>query len=195
MTEDEIFHFYRTQFVPIYSDFVSLTATKAKQILIEQENVLAHISQAQNSNLSTDVRQENLVKAYNHMVRMTLDVHKLVWAETKSRLDEFVLKDEKRLAFNLAESDVLKLYGEFIHGAKAAREHEMKHVENSPESSIRMYDDVNKIGNELLGKLDEIKAASIKHWSRVFKTKDFFWGVCASFIAGAIFYACVKMFS
>lgn len=186
MTEDDIFKLYRTSFIPIYSDFVSLTATKAQQILIEQENVLAHISQSQNRELSDGIRRGNLTKAYNHIVRMTLDVHKLVWAETKARLDKFVLNNKKRLAFNLSESEVFHLYAQFINGARDARKHEMEHVGHIPESSIAMYDDVNKIGNELLGKLDDIKAASITHWSRILKTREFIIGVSASLVAAVI---------
>lgn len=80
MTQEDIFVLYRERFIPIYSDFVSLTAIKPKQILIEQENILAHLSQAQNPNIDTRLQQANLEKAFNHMIRVTLDMHKLVWA-------------------------------------------------------------------------------------------------------------------
>ncbi len=86
MTEDDIFDLYRQRFIPVYADFVALTTIKPQQILIEQENILAHISQYLNIELSEELREENLQKAYNHMVRVTLDMHKLVWAELRSKL-------------------------------------------------------------------------------------------------------------
>ena len=188
MTREEIFALYRERFVPIYSDFVSLKAVKPKQILIEQENILAHLSQSYNPSISTQLQKENLEKAYNHMVRVTLDLHKLVWAASKERLDYFVLNEKNRLAFNLTDSDVLKLYEQFMDKAKTARTYEMSHVGNSPLKSIDHYEEVNKIGNELLGKLDEIKAKTITHWSRIFKTKEFIFGVLASLVAAIMFY-------
>ena len=192
MTQEDIFVLYRERFIPIYSDFVSLTAIKPKQILIEQENILAHLSQAQNPNIDTRLQQANLEKAFNHMIRVTLDMHKLVWAETKKKLDSFVLNDKKRLAFNIKESEVLKLYEQFIFKARSARKFEMSHVGNNPLASVSRYEEVNAIGNELLSKLDEIKAQTITHWAKIFKTKEFLLGVLASFVASIIFYCFIS---
>ena len=188
MIQKEVFVLYRERFIPIYSDFVSLTAIKPKQILIEQENVLAHLSQAQNPNIDPQLQKDNLEKARNHMIRVTLDLHKLVWAETKEKLDSFVLNDKKRLAFNIKESEVLKLYEQFILKARLARTYEMSHVGNNPLESVKRYEDVNAIGNELLSKLDEIKAQTISHWTKILKTKEFFLGVFASLLASIVFY-------
>ena len=188
MTEKDVFDLYRDRFLPIYSDYVSLTAVKPQQILIEQENILAHLSQSQNPHLSEKFQKENLMKAHNHMLRVTLDMHKLVWAETKGKLDAFVLNDKKRLAFNLKESEVLQLYEQFINKARAARKFEMSNVGNNPIASIEPYEEVNTIGNQLLGQLDEIKAQTITHWGRIFTTKEFLFGVTASLIASIIFY-------
>ncbi len=191
MTQEEIFNLYRSRFIPIYSDFVSLKAIKPKQILIEQENILAHLSQSCNQNISISLQKENLEKAYNHMVRVILDLHKLVWAVSKERLDFFVLNEKNRLAFNITDSKVLKLYEQFMSKAREARTYEMSHVGNNPLKSIDKYEEVNKIGNELLSKLDEIKAKTITHWSRIFKTKEFLLGVLASLVAAIIFYCII----
>lgn len=188
MTEKDVFILYRKRFLPIYSDFVSLTAIKPQQILIEQENILAHLSQFQNPDLNQELREENLKKAHNHMIRVILDMHKLVWAETKEKLDSFVLNDKKRLAFNLKGSEVLQLYEQFIDKARAARKFEMFNVGNNPIASIEPYEEVNEIGNKLLGRLDEIKAKTITHWSKIFTTKEFLIGVAASLAASIIFY-------
>lgn len=188
MTQKDIFNLYRKRFIPIYSDFVSLTAIKPKQILIEQENVLAHLSQSQNPDIDSQLQDANLEKAYNHMIRVILDMHKLVWAETKIKLDFFVLNNKNRLAFNIKESEVLKLYEQFITKARSAREYEMSHIGNNPLTSIERYEEVNVTGNELLGKLDEIKAQTITKWTRIFKTKEFFFAVLASLIAAIITY-------
>ena len=128
MTEDEIFALYRDSFQPIYADFVSLTSTKPQQILIEQENILTHISQSRNSQVSAENQQENLQKAFNHLVRVTLDMHKLVGTEIKNSLDNFVLNKKTRLAFNLKESEVLQRYSAFIEKARSVRASEMANV-------------------------------------------------------------------
>lgn len=122
------------------------------------------------------------------MIRVTLDMHKLVWTETKEKLDSFVLNDKKRLAFNLKGSEVLQLYEQFIDKARAARKFEMSNVGNNPIASIEPYEEVNEIGNKLLGRLDEIKAKTITHWSKIFTTKEFLIGVAASLAASIIFY-------
>jgi hypothetical protein len=188
MTQEKLFALYRERFVPIYSDFVSLKAIKPKQILIEQENVLAHLSQSCNQNISKQFQEENLVKAYNHMIRVTLDLHKLVWAASKEKLDFFVLNEKKRLAFNLPDSNVLRLYEQFMSSGRSARSFEMSHVGSNPLESIDRYEEVNKIGNELLGKLDEIKLKTITHWLKFFTTKEYISGFLTSFIAAVIFH-------
>ena len=188
MTQAKLFALYRERFVPIYSDFVSLKAIKPKQILIEQENVLAHLSQSCNQDIPKQLQRENLGKAYNHMIRVTLDLHKLVWAASKERLDLFVLNEKNRLAFNITDSNVLRLYEQFMSSGRSARSFEMSHVGSNPLESIDRYEEVNKIGNELLGKLDEIKVNTITHWSKIFTTKEYIFGILTSIIATVIFH-------
>lgn len=191
MTLNKLFELYRKSFVPIYSDYVSLTATKPEQVLIEEENILSHISQSCNPSLPRELQKANLEKAQNHLVRVILDVHKLVWVETKKKLDHFVLSRHHRPAFNIKESEVLKRYQQFHKKGRAARIHEMQNIGNNPLSSIKFYEEVNAIGNELLGELDEIKANTINNWLAIIKTKKFLLGmltgVLASFIASFLY--------
>jgi hypothetical protein len=193
MTEDDIFDLYRKKFIPIYADFVALTTIKPQQILIEQENILAHLSQHRNKDLGDEMREENLQKAYNHMVRVTLDMHKLVWAELRAKLEPFALDGKKRLAFNTPEHNVLNMFSDFMNHARDARHFEMKHVGNNPIGAIEKYGAANAAGNNLLAQLDDVKAATVSKWTRVFTSRDFVIGVAASLtasglIAGIVFF-------
>ena len=86
MDTNEIFEFYRTEFVPAYSDLVGYIGDKPQQILIELENTLAHISQLFNHTLDHQDENVNLEKAHDHLVRATLDCYKLLWAHIYEQL-------------------------------------------------------------------------------------------------------------
>jgi len=188
MTEEDFFTLYREKFVPVYADFVALCTTKPRQILIEQENILSHLSQYKNQRLDSNTREENLIKANNHLVRVTLDMHKLVWAELRERLEPCALDGKKRLAFNAADDSVLKMFGEFMEQARAARHFEMNNVGNNPLDAIEKYEAANRTGHSLFQRLDTVKAARITRWTRIFSSRDFLIGVGASLAASLIVY-------
>ncbi len=79
MELDEVFEFYRTEFVPAYSDLVGYIGDKPQQIVIELENTFAHLSQYFNPSLDIHGKDKNLEKAHDHLVRVTLDCYKLLW--------------------------------------------------------------------------------------------------------------------
>ena len=188
MTEDDLFNLYREKFVPVYADFVALSTTKPRQILIEQENILAHLSQYKNKRLGNDTREENLTKAHNHLVRVTLDMHKLVWAELRAKLEPFALDGKKRLAFNAADDSVLIMFSDFMEQARDARHFEMNNVGNNPLDAIEKYEEANSTGHNLLQHLDIAKAARVSRWTRIFRSRDFLLGVGASLAASGIVY-------
>jgi len=117
---------------------------------------------------------------------MTEDMHKLVWAELRSKLEPFALDDKKRLAFNAPEHDVLKMFSDFMDRARKARHFEMNHIGNNPIDSIDRYEAANAIGNNLITQLDEVKAATVFRWTRIFRSTDFFIGIAASIAAYGI---------
>lgn len=126
MTSEQFYTIYREKFLIAYSDLVALTATKPTQILIEESNILSHIVQFNNSLLAGNIRQENLDKAYNHLIRATLDLHKLIWASLREELNSFIIGDRrKRLCFNISEELVVSKYKSFFEQARDARKNEM----------------------------------------------------------------------
>jgi len=194
MTFNDLLNLYRNSFVPIYADFVALTAIKPEQVLIEESNILSHLVQHLNREISKELQDENLKKAENHLIRATLDLHKMVWAEIKTRLEPFVFNEKRRLAFSVAEADVYKGYSQFLKLAKEARNYEIAHIGNSPVETILKYEAVNTIGYELLNKIDVFKAKRVKKWSYIFSTKEFILGVLASLCAAGVVYVISILF-
>ena len=74
---DELFEFYREECVPAYSDVVGYLAERPEQFLIEIENSFSHIAQYFNPEMDEEDRASNLLKAKDHLVRVTLDCYKL----------------------------------------------------------------------------------------------------------------------
>ncbi len=193
MTLDKVLEFYCNSFVPIYADFVALSAIKPEQVLIEESNILSHLTQYLNNDISDDLQKENLSKAHNHLIRATLDLHKMVWAEIKYQLEPFIFDEKKRLAFSVSESDVYQRYTQFIELAREARRFEAQNIGNNPLETIKKYEAVNTIGYTLLNKIDEFKAARVKKWNYMFSTKEFIFGVLSSLTATAFVYGLIKL--
>ncbi len=177
VTQDEIFQLYREKFVPVYADLVVLAQTKPTQILIEEVNVLSHIAQSQNQQIPETLREENLVKAKNHLIRATIDLHKLIFAELKGTLDKFALDSKDRLVFNKSDCDVLKGYTDFMKTGKEARRFEVLHIGHNPLDSIILYEKANEIGFELYESLDKVKLKKLKHSFTVLKIKEIALGI------------------
>ena len=184
MTPEEFFVFYRTRFIPIYGDFTALAIVKPMQVLIEESNTLSHLSQYYNTALPEDVRKDNLKKAKNHLVRVTLDLHKLVWAHLKNLLDPFISDHRKLLCFNLPEDEVLKMFRDFREMGRQARRYEVERIGDDPIGSILKYEDVNAIGQRLQNALDGGREKRVNSLVRVFNLKQFCASILASVVAG-----------
>lgn len=187
MTPEIIFTFYREHFIPVYSDFVALALIKPEQVLIEESNILSHIAQYFNGELTEDLQQDNLEKAKNHLTRVTIDLNKLVWAEVRWKVAPFAVRAKGRLCFNLAENDIISLYADFLKKGREARLFEMSHIGNDPLDTIKFYEEVNAIGFILLDSLDYFKISKVQRWIKLSGIKPFLLGVLASGIAMAIF--------
>jgi len=189
---EEVFQIYRRHFIPAYGDFTVLAQAKPKQILIEESNVLSHLAQAFNPELSEAAHDDNCQKARNHLIRATLDLNKLLLVELKTALDKVVLDEKKRLGFNKADHDVIKEYSEFVAKSRAAKRHEVKHIGNDPVQSIAMYEEACHSGFALYLSLDLSKAARVNRLLRIMTAKEFLWGLLvglvSSIIGGVILY-------
>ncbi|MCW8815840.1 MAG: hypothetical protein OQK59_07620 [Chlorobium sp.] len=160
--------------------------------MIEESNVLSHLAQAFNPELSETSHVDNFQKARNHLIRATLDLNKLLLVELKTALDKVVLDEKKRLGFNKADHDVIKEYSEFIEKSRNAKRHEVKHIGNDPLQSIAMYEDACHSGFALYLSLDLSKAARVNKLRRIMTAKEFLWGLVvgliSSIIGGVILY-------
>ena len=179
MDIEEIFKFYRTEFVPAYSDLVGYIGDKPLQMVIELENAFAHISQYFNPELNIQDKDKNLEKAYDHLVRVTLDGYKLLWVTMHGEL-EAIEKDEstRKLGLNISEAEFLVKFQKLRKLAQEARGLEMASVGLAPIRSLDKYKEVVKYSYELIGTIDknkiqeiESKAQEIESLKRFFSTK------------------------
>lgn len=165
MTIEELFKNYRDNFVEVYAEVVGLELVKPVQIFVEESNILAHLAQFTNKELTLEVREQNLIKAEDHLIRAALDLQKLLWASLRSHLDNFIVENPtKILSFNLPKVEVVNRYKNFINEGRLARKHEMKNVGNDPFATVEKYKQVNYMGLELLSAVDIEKLIMIKQF-------------------------------
>jgi len=146
---DDVFKFYREYFVPAYSDLVALLNAKPEQIVTEIENTLSHVAQCFNPELPDSKKEENVIKAYNHLVRASLDCYKLLCVALMKKIEK-IYGDSPNVKPYYKE--FLKFCNEF----RKAREIEQKNVGNDPLTSLENYKNVAELGMNLLEKLIEM---------------------------------------
>ncbi|RZN14043.1 MAG: hypothetical protein EF812_06465 [Methanosarcinales archaeon] len=187
MDIDNFFVFYRTEFVPAYSDLVGYIGDKPQQTLIELENTLAHISQHFNPRLDTKDKAKNLEKAYDHLVRVTLDCYKLLWVNIYERL-EVIDKNKfnRKLGLNISEEDFRTKLQKLRKLAQEARRIEMTSLGLDPIAPLDKYKEVVKGGYELIDTIDENKMQEIRSLKRFVSTKEFIIGMAVGILAGLI---------
>ena len=155
---DDVFKFYRTEFVPAYSDLVGYLGDKPHQISIELENTFAHIAQYFNPELDTQDKDKNLAKAYDHLVRATLDCYKLLWVTIYEQLDETgKYRSKRKLGFNISKTEFRTKLQKLRKLAQEARRIEMASAGLSPITALDKYKGVVKDGYELIDTIDENK--------------------------------------
>lgn len=187
MDTNEIFEFYRTEFVPAYSDLVGYIGDKPQQILIELENTLAHISQFFNHELDHQDENINLEKAHDHLVRATLDCYKLLWVHIYDQL-KIIEKNEsnRKLGLNISEAEFSTKFQTLRKLAQEARGIEMSLVGVQPMASLDKYKEVVKYGYKLIDTIDEHKIREIKSLKTFISTKEFITGIIAGILTGFI---------
>ncbi len=182
---DDLFEFYRTTFLPAYSDVVGFTATKPRQVLTEIENTLAHLAQYHNPKLNAEVREENLRKGYDHLTRVTLDCYKLLWIEMNQQLKDCYLDEKKRVfALNISEDEFIKRYNNFKEKAQHARRVELIGVGDKPLEAVELYKNAIAAGRELINNIDPNKLDKLKKFRRVLFLKENVIAMCIGFFAG-----------
>ena len=187
MDIEEVFEFYRTEFVPAYSDLVGYIGNKPQQLVIELENTFTHTSQYFNPELDIQDRDKNLAKAYDHLVRATLDCYKLLWVTMHEQLKAIEEdKAKRKLGLNISEAGFLTKFQKIKKLAQEARRIEMTSVGLSPMESLDKYKEVVKYSYELIDTIDENKMQEIKSLKRFVSTKEFMIGTAVGILAGLI---------
>jgi hypothetical protein len=187
MDTEEVFEFYRTEFVPAYSDLVGYIGDKPRQMMIELENTFAHISQYFNPELNIQDKNKNLAKAYDHLIRATLDCYKLLWVTMHEQLEDIEKDESKRkLGLNISETEFRTKFQGIKKLAQEARRTEMTSVGLAPIAALNKYKKVVKDGYELIDTIDENKIQEIKSLKIFVSTKEFIIGIAIGILAGLI---------
>ena len=187
MDIDKLFEFYKKEFIPAYSDLVGYIGDKPRQVLIELENVLSHLSQLFNPKLTPEEKSVNLQKANDHLLRVTLDCYKLLWVNLLDQLKKIESDDSvRKLGLNISEAVFTMKLQKIKELAQEARTIEMESVGLSPMASIDKYKEVVKNSYELIDKRDDIKINEIKSLKRFISTKEFLVGIAVGVFGGLI---------
>lgn len=191
MDLNALFAFYRNEFLPSYSDLVGYIADKPQQILYELEHVFSHISQTYNPDVSPDMKDDNIEKAYGHLQRATLDGYKLLWVTIYGELRD-IEEDEalRKLGLKISGSVFLIKVQELKKLAQEARKTEMMSMGIDPTASIDLYKRVVTRGYELLDVIDDTKAKEVEEYVKSLKrsisTREFIICIAISLSTGLI---------
>lgn len=196
LNPDNLFVFYRDEFLPAYSDFVGYEAKKPIQVLNELENTLAHLAQYYNPVLEPDQKKRNVEKSYDHLVRVTLDLYKLLWVLIHEELESVYLDENKRnFAPNIPEQDFIIGFNNFREKAQEARSTEINSIGANPLSALELYKDAIILGKELITAIDDNKLQKLKKFNVNNFIKQHLIGFCIGFLAGFCANYCWAFFS
>ncbi len=183
MTQNDLITFYNTTFLPVYADTVAFLADKPAQIIIELENAFAHQMKYLDTNNSKEIQEDNLNKAYNHLVRATIDCYKLLWVEMSEEIEIFMGDDKTRkFAVNMQENEAVTLWVDFRKKAQEARRQELDGIGKTPLDTISLYSETVAIGWTILKECDREKMKSLQK----FNLKNFFLQQWIGLLVGII---------
>lgn len=162
MTLDDFMKFYNDFYMPAYSDLVGYLGDKPAQVIVEVENIAVHLIRVIDPKCSGKQQEENLQKAYNHLVRVTIDCLKILWVElgkdigkmhtTASLIKKGLLVDEDVfLAAHLAFKDL----------SCKARRLEMDNVGTDPLKCLDLYGELVNLGWSIVRLRDDEKMKKV----------------------------------
>ena len=187
---EELLEIYNTKFKPAYADLVGYIGDRPYDILVELENTLSHIFVFLDASIPFQVREENLKKAYNHLVRATLDCYKLLWVRLDEDIEKIFHSDTARLALTIPEEEFLRLRTQFKEKAMEARRKELSEVGRNPLESVKDYQKAVEIGMKIIKSIDESKKQKAQKFSLRSKWCElglaFLLGVLSSIVANIL---------
>lgn len=186
---------FHQEFILAYADVVTVLLQKPEQILTEIENVFFHLMQTTNSNIGITDQQDNLKKAYSHLVRATLDCNKLLWLKFSTDINKLHGNYHKRLfSLNLNKDEFLDLYKRFNRKGRQARLEELKRIGADPLESMQLYRQANSIGWEIVKNIDSEKSLAYDKFRFWVKIKDHSVALATGIVSGIIATLLVQYF-
>ncbi len=171
-------------FLVSYADCIAYLGQKPIEVLIEIESAFMHFSVYSNEKES-EIKEENLQKAYNHIVRATLDCQKLIWLKMHELIEGLYMDTSMRkYCVNESEQTLVSKCNTFFDLAKKARKDEINNVGKSPLISIESYHRLLEIGDDILNSIDLDKKESFIKYSKLLYLRENIVQLLISFIAG-----------
>ncbi len=153
-TEEDVFRVYQETFKGIYADLVVTAEKKPAGILEQLEHCFSHFAVAKTSADHT-VIQENINRAYGHIVRASLDAAKLLWSELRERAEKFVTDEEiRRFCINTSVGVVYSKLQNAERLSLRARRSEIENIGIDPELSIAEWCEATLAYQELYDLID-----------------------------------------
>lgn len=154
-TLQEFLDFYQEQYLSVYSELVGWLSDKPAQVLIEIENLNTHLINYLNP--GHIARQDNLDKAYNHLVRLTIDCHKLLWVQMAKKIIEMKRTPGIYEALSVSQAQFISAIVLFKRISVAARAIEMKHIGADSLKCLDAYSKAIYFGWSIVEQLDPSK--------------------------------------
>jgi hypothetical protein len=171
-------------FLVSYADCIAYLGQKPIEVLIEIESAFMHFSVYSNEKES-EIKEENLQKAYNHIVRATLDCQKLIWLKMHELIEGLYMDTSMRkYCVNESEQTLVSKCNTFFDLAKKARKDEINNVGKSPLISIESYHRLLEIGDDILNSIDLDKKESFIKYCKLLYLRENIVQLLISFIAG-----------
>ncbi len=155
---EEFVRLYSDEFLPAYSDLVGFIADKPSNMLLDIENTFSHLMVYFFMRDSSQISQENLDKAYNHLIRLTLDCDKLLWASMDKTINELMGDEAKRkFVVTLHEDELIRRFRDYKVSAQHARTIENANIGINPLLAIREYQHTTELAMSIIDNIDEMK--------------------------------------
>lgn len=179
-TFKDLFNLYNDNFKPAYADLVGYIGDKPFDVLVELENALSHIFVVFDPDAPVEIKKENLEKAYNHILRTTLDCYKLLWVYLDEDIEKISKSEVGALALTISEEEFLHLRTQFKNKAMEARKKEMMEIGKDPLQAVSDYREVAEIGMKIMDSVDDNKQKK----AQMFRLRSKWWELLMGFLLG-----------
>lgn len=146
----EVYSLYKSDFIPIYDDLIIFIGDKPEHISIQLDNILSHIMVCF-ENIDDSIKQENIKKAKNHIIRATLDAYKIcchhIMMIIKSEISNKISNNNHN-----DDDDVILQYNKFLGMYRNARKNERDNMGINPYDSIIKYKEAYECGLDIIKK-------------------------------------------